>query len=339
MAEAQKSAAKPSADGGGEASGQPRILRVGILQGGRIVEERLVRKRGDVTIGQSAKNTFVVPASSAVPRSFTLFEVAGSAYVLNFTDGMDGRIASEQNVAPQTLVNLKAKAQKKGTVYRLMLPEKSRGKVVIGDLTVLFQFVNPPPVQARPQLPPSVRGSLTQNLDWMMIGIVALSIFGHFGFVIYLRQVDWPRRPDIEEIPDRFVKMIVQKKEEKKTEEKVDPNANKKSDDSKKAVKKDKPKPRDAEAEARAAAERRTRLSEQVPRARAARWPTSSRVAIPAATRIAYSHRSAASEWRPPPMVSATPRAPAAQAPHVALKVCAPAVLATSRRAIAARSA
>jgi hypothetical protein len=27
--------------------------------------------------------------------------------------------------------------------------------------------------------------------------------------VIYLRSVDWPRKPDIEEIPDRFVQMVV----------------------------------------------------------------------------------------------------------------------------------
>jgi len=36
-----------------------KILRIGIIQGGRIVEERLVRKRENITIGQSAKNLFV----------------------------------------------------------------------------------------------------------------------------------------------------------------------------------------------------------------------------------------------------------------------------------------
>ena len=39
------------------------------IQNGKIVEERLVRKRENVTIGQSTKNTFVVPASNALPRS------------------------------------------------------------------------------------------------------------------------------------------------------------------------------------------------------------------------------------------------------------------------------
>src|SRR5437879_12362936 len=71
----------------------PKILRMGIIQQGKIVEERLVRKREHVTIGQSSKNTFVVPASNYLPRSFTLFELTPKGYALHFTDAMDGRVA------------------------------------------------------------------------------------------------------------------------------------------------------------------------------------------------------------------------------------------------------
>ena len=54
-----------------------KILRIGIIQGGRIVEERLVRKRENITIGQSAKNMFVV-LSDALPRNWLLFEASGT---------------------------------------------------------------------------------------------------------------------------------------------------------------------------------------------------------------------------------------------------------------------
>ena len=260
-------------------AGLPKILRIGIIQGGKIVEERLVRKRETVTIGQSVKNTFVVPASNALTRSFPIFELTAQGYALNFTEGMDGRIAFDTNVSPVTLAQLRAKAVKRGEMFHVLLSDRARGKVVFGDVTVLFQFVAPPPVQPRPQLPPSVRGSFTQGLDWFMIGIVAVSVFGHLGFVIYLRSVDFPRKPDIEEIPDRFVQMIVpKKKEEPKVEKKVDPNEAKKLADAQKAkdeakkkakadaeAKKNEPaKVRDPEAEARAAAERRARLAAEV---------------------------------------------------------------------------
>ena len=56
-----------------------KILRIGIIQGGRIVEERLVRKRESITIGQSAKNMFVV-LSDALPRNWLLFEMTGNVW-------------------------------------------------------------------------------------------------------------------------------------------------------------------------------------------------------------------------------------------------------------------
>ena len=248
--------------------GAPKILRIGIIQNGKIVEERLVRKRESVTIGQSTRNTFVVPASNALPRTFTIFELTPAGYAINFSDMMDGRISlGEQVVALPAL--RQGKAQKKGELWHLLLPERSCGKVVVGDVTVLFQFVTPPPVQPRPQLPPSVRSSLMQNLDWVLVAVVAASFIAHFGFVVYLRNIDWPRKPDIEEIPDRFVQMIVPKKVEEpkpvvaqKEEEKAEKKEAKrdKGDASKKAP----PKPRDPEAEARAAAERRARLAADV---------------------------------------------------------------------------
>jgi hypothetical protein len=245
-----------------------KILRIGIIQNGKIVEERLVRKRENVTIGQSTKNTFVVPASNALPRTFTIFELTPAGYAINFSDAMDGRVSlGEQVVALPAL--RQGRAQKRGELWHLLLSDKSRGKVVIGDVTVLFQFVTPPPVQPRPQLPPSVRASLMQNMDWMLLTVVAASFLLHFGFVIYLRNIDWPRKPDIEEIPDRFVQMIVPKKVEEpkpvvaqaddKKEEKKE--AKKDKGDSKPKAQKA---PRDPEAEARAAAERRARLAADV---------------------------------------------------------------------------
>jgi hypothetical protein len=250
-------------------SDAPKILRIGIKQGERLVEERLVRKRENVTIGQSAKNTLVVPASNALPRSFTLFELTPAGYALNFVEGMDGRIAVGEQVLALPALRQAGKAQKKGDVWHIQLSDKSRGKVVLGDVTVLFQFVSPPPVQPRPQLPPSVRSSFLQNLDWMLMAVVASSFLVHFGFVAYLRQIDWPRKPDIEEIPDRFVQMIVPKQiEEKKPDVLAEAKEEKKDDgkggekkaagDGKKAGPKQ---PRDPEAEARAAAERRARLA------------------------------------------------------------------------------
>ncbi|MFL5304072.1 MAG: AgmX/PglI C-terminal domain-containing protein [Polyangia bacterium] len=256
---------------------KPKILRIGIIQGGRIVEERLVRKRENITIGQSAKNMFVVP-SDALPRNWLLFEASSNQYVAHFSDGMDARIAVGNEIISLSQLKQTGKIQKRGTSWPLPLDERSRGKITLADMTILFQFVTPPPPQPRPQLPASVRGSALTGLDWFFTVIAAISFALHLTLILYLRNVDWPRKPDIEAVPDRFVQMVqVKKPEEKKVEKKVEAKKEEKKEEKKVAAEEKKPqqaapkkelseeeKARLAEEKARADAERRARLAEQV---------------------------------------------------------------------------
>jgi len=86
--------------GKSSAGPRPRILRIGVLLSGKIVEERLIRDRGDVTVGQSAKNTFSIPLET-LPREWTLFKSHEGRYGLSFTSAMDGRLSDGDRV--QTL--------------------------------------------------------------------------------------------------------------------------------------------------------------------------------------------------------------------------------------------
>ena len=215
---------------------KPKILRIGIIQGGRIVEERLVRKREDITIGQSAKNMFVVP-SEALPRNWLLFQVHGNQYVAHFSDGMDARIAVGNEIISLTQLKQTGKIQKKGQSFELPLDDRSRGKITLADMTILFQFVTPPIPQPRPQLPASVRGSLLSDIDWAFAVITAISFLAVLSIVIYLRSVDWPRKPDIEEVPDRFVQMMKKPEEPKKVEEKKVEKVEEKKEEKKEAKK------------------------------------------------------------------------------------------------------
>src|SRR5712691_12459166 len=70
----------------------PKVLRIGLVQGGKVIEERVIKQRSHVTIGPSEKSMFVVPSQS-VPPNFRLFELIGNEYHLNFLDGMTGRVA------------------------------------------------------------------------------------------------------------------------------------------------------------------------------------------------------------------------------------------------------
>jgi TonB family protein len=264
----QKAASTPKT--GGSAAAKPRILRIGIVQGGRIVEERLIRKRDNISVGWSSKATFAVP-SETLPKQWLLFEANPRGYIAHFADAMDARIAVGNEVVSLAQLKQAGRLRKQGQSSRYLLDERSRGKVTLGDLSILFQFVTPPPPQPRPQLPASVRGSFFTGMDWAYTAIASVSFLAHLIFVIYLRSVDWPRKPDIEEIPDRFVQMVIKAKPPEPPKETA--NKDDKKDDEKKVEKKvasntsanKAPKKEiSAEEKARLDAERRARLAEQV---------------------------------------------------------------------------
>jgi outer membrane biosynthesis protein TonB len=254
---------------GGPSAAKTRIMRIGIVQGGRIIEERLVRKRENISIGWSSKSTFAIP-SEALPKQWLLFEAHPRGYVAHFADAMDARIAVGNEVISLAQLRQAGRLRKQGPSSRYLLDERSRGKVTVGDLSVLFQFVTPPPPQPRPQLPASVRGSFFGSMDWFYTSIAAGSFVAHLIFVLYLRSVDWPRKPDIEEIPDRFVQMVIKAAPEP-PKENATKDDTKKEDDSKAkkvasntAASKTPKKELSAEEKARLDAERRARLAEQV---------------------------------------------------------------------------
>ncbi len=162
-----------------QASG-PKVLRIGLVQGGRVIEERIIKQRVTVTVGSNEKAMFVIP-SNVVPAQFKLFELVGSDYYLNFMDGMSGRVALATGITD--IGALKGQAKRVGNGYQVKLTEEARGKIVAGETTFLFQFVAPPPPQPRPQLPLAVKGGLASQIDWNLTIIAAFSFTLHFGLI------------------------------------------------------------------------------------------------------------------------------------------------------------
>ncbi len=175
MAQAQQRQAQSS----GSKAPAARILRIGVVLGGNIIEERLVRKRETITIGQSSKNSFSIPIEG-LPKTFPVFALENGNYVLNFQDNMDGRISAGGGV--HTLSQLKSNGAKKtGDGWAMPLDEKARGKVSVGAMTLLFQFVTAPPLPPRPRLPASVRGTLADRVEPRLAIILSCSVLAHFS--------------------------------------------------------------------------------------------------------------------------------------------------------------
>ena len=76
---------------------------------------------------------------------FGLAERQGDTYHLNFRAGMNGKVSVDNEVFSFKALREQKLARKRGDKYSVPLVERSRGKVVFGDVVVLFQFVTPPP--------------------------------------------------------------------------------------------------------------------------------------------------------------------------------------------------
>ncbi|MCB9591658.1 MAG: TonB family protein [Sandaracinaceae bacterium] len=199
----------------------PKVLRIGLIQGDKIIEERIIRKRETVTVGSSEKNHFVVSAPGLSSR-FELFQLVGNDYVLNFTDQMRGRVGLAGGVKVLDELRSSGGARKANGYYQVKLSDNSRGKVEIGGTTLLFQFVVPPPVQPRPQLPAAVVGGFIAGIDWLFTAFVMFSFMTHFGFIIYLENADWPVEPGIATVPDRIAELIFNEPEPPQPEQEVE---------------------------------------------------------------------------------------------------------------------
>lgn len=183
-----------------------KILRIGLIQNGKIVEERLIRSRDDVLVGQDFnKNDLVVPVSD-LPESFPVFEIKGDRYVLNFNDSMNGRISAGGEVKSVEEFRRSGKAKKTDKGYAIPLSPSSRGRIQIGDVTLLFQFVTPPPERPQPVLPASMRGGWIKSLDPMLVLVLGMSALLQIGFVVWVESQEWPMPEDVKQSTlDRFV--------------------------------------------------------------------------------------------------------------------------------------
>lgn len=187
-----------------------KVLRIGVIQSGKLVQERLIPSGESVTVGESAKATFVFPKTGLPRAEYPVFVNRKGDYVLNFTEDMKGKISS--GGAAVTLAKLRSdpSVANQGGSWRLALTEQDRGKIAIGDVTMLFQFVPPPPVQAvQPLQAMDFRPRLLEDDDPIFFGF--LGVWAALAVILLL--VVWNSDPPeytLEEMPDRFTKLILE---------------------------------------------------------------------------------------------------------------------------------
>ena len=104
-------------------------------------------------------------------------------------------------------------AKPRGDVFVMPLSEAAKGKLSLGEVTLLFQFVNPPKALPKMELPQAARGSLLNTIDRTFTGVLMFFLVLEFAGAGALARLPLPSDDvSLDELPDRFVKMVVPEK-------------------------------------------------------------------------------------------------------------------------------
>lgn len=182
-------------------------LRVALVQGGRIVEDRTFSTRGPVSVGSAPDCTFLVPLAD-VPQRVTVFDSTRKGTTLRFTGDAEGRISLGDGET--SLREVTSLATKRGEHFELPLGPKARGRIAVGEVSLLFQFVEPLPKPTPAPLPKGARGLVAQ-IDRSFLLVLGLSLAAHFAGVGWISAQPKPVDPEsLDEVqPDRFARAIV----------------------------------------------------------------------------------------------------------------------------------
>jgi outer membrane biosynthesis protein TonB len=190
---------------------QAKVLRVGVIQGGKILEERVLPARQAVTIGSAPNNTIAVPGTN-LPASLQIFTWQGDRYALCFDKRMEGRIQGPQGQADFGALVSQGLARQQGQSYAVPINEDQHGKIVVGEITLLWQFVTPPPEAPKAVLPREATGNHFRSMDRLFVTVLVVSLLLHTGTYIALANAEVPAEVTLEEIPDRYAKVLIPEK-------------------------------------------------------------------------------------------------------------------------------
>ncbi|HVK85890.1 MAG TPA: hypothetical protein VM513_17340 [Kofleriaceae bacterium] len=165
-----------------------RALRVAVLLGDQLVEERVFPHGAPVTFGHSLRCALSVPGDG-IPEAHTLFTPSGrdapAGALLRVTANMHGRLAHGEHVRTE----LHDGPGDHG-VWTIALEPGARGRLQVGDVTVLFQDFVAPAAAPRPVLPASLRGTLADRIDRRLAAVIGASLVAHLGIAAYAWMTD-----------------------------------------------------------------------------------------------------------------------------------------------------
>ncbi len=214
-------------------SNNQKVLRIGLIHNGQIIEEKLMRHGKNISIGKNPKNDLLVRLD-AFPDVYPLFYYKSDGYYLNFSTSADGKLSRGDDLLDFKELVSQGLAKPNGKSHLIKVSETDRGKLKIGDLSLVFQFITPPP-PAHLRYPTKLKANFFDMIDWFFASmflfsfILQSSVIGYF--TMNFDPIAYEKKHA--DMSTRFVEILkIEKpkppeiKPEKKIEEKKKPENN-----------------------------------------------------------------------------------------------------------------
>jgi hypothetical protein len=191
----------------------PKVLRIGMAQEGKIVQEKLLKIGEIVAVGDNPRNTFLISGTKLPPR-FELFIPKGDVYQLQVPEWVEGKISWKDGIKGLDEIRAKGDAVKKGDLWVYTLNDTVRGKVTVGGATLLFQFVPAPPEPVRAVSAADFRPRLLDEDDPLFHGLLGVFSLVAAAFMTWVYTTPVRERVDLDSLEDA-VAIVVEKKPDK----------------------------------------------------------------------------------------------------------------------------
>lgn len=162
---------------------QHQCLRLGVIERGKLVEERVFKKGEEITLGRSSQNTWVIE-DEQFPAKHRLFQWKDGSYTLHLPNPSRAKISSSKGIQELGTPSSEISAETPESEAFVLCAEM-RGKIQISKTTLLFQFVPAPAEAKEAPLPVQLRGWRLKS-DWIYASAMLLSLVGHSGALAYI---------------------------------------------------------------------------------------------------------------------------------------------------------
>lgn len=180
-----------------------RELELTVLWGDHILDVSNYYDEAQITVGESPRNDYIIP-SKGIPDEFPLVSMNedGSA-TLAFTEKMSGTIRARDKLFSISDLKNEKFVKRQADYYTLKLQQDDFAKLAIGTVNFFMLYVKPAP---RIKPPPFM------DKDPMLIRTTIGSTLAFLLVVFGLMMLPKPVPVTIDEIPERFQKIIIRKK-------------------------------------------------------------------------------------------------------------------------------